>query len=61
MDSDGDRWLHEHPKVELLRSTFVDVDAHVPLPIETDGEVAGTTPAHFEVVPGVLKLRAPQT
>jgi len=49
----------EHPKVELLRSTFVDVEAPVPLPIETDGEVAGTTPAHFEVVPGVLKVRAP--
>jgi len=49
----------EHPKVELLRSTFVDVEAPVPLPIETDGEVAGTTPAHFEVVPGALKVRAP--
>ena len=49
----------EHPKVELLRSTFVDVEAPGPLPIETDGEVAGTTPAHFEVVPGVLKVRAP--
>jgi len=48
-----------HPKVELLRSTFVDVDAPVALPIETDGEVAGTTPARFEVAPGALKLRAP--
>src|SRR5436190_21234010 len=28
----------EHPKVELLRSTFVDVEAPGPLPIETDGE-----------------------
>jgi len=48
-----------HPKVELLRTAVVDVDAAVGLPIETDGEVAGTTPAHFEVEPGALKLRAP--
>jgi diacylglycerol kinase (ATP) len=48
----------EHPKVDLLRSAFVDVDAPVPLPIETDGEVAGTTPAHFEVVPGALRVRS---
>jgi diacylglycerol kinase (ATP) len=48
-----------HPKVELIRSAFVDVEAPVPLPIETDGEVAGTTPAHFEVVPGALRVRVP--
>lgn len=48
----------EHPKVDLLRGAFVDVDAPVPLPIETDGEVAGTTPAHFEVVPGALRVRS---
>jgi diacylglycerol kinase (ATP) len=48
-----------HPKVELLRSTTVDVDAPVPLPIETDGEVAGTTPAHFEVVPRAVRVRVP--
>jgi diacylglycerol kinase (ATP) len=48
-----------HPKVEVVRSSFVDVDAAVPLPIETDGEVAGTTPAHFEIVPGALRVRTP--
>ena len=41
-----------HPKVEVLRSTRVEVDAPVQLPIELEGEQVGTTPATFEVVPG---------
>ena len=49
----------EHPKVELLRSANVAVDAAAPLPIETDGEVAGTTPARFEIVPRALRVCVP--
>ncbi len=48
-----------HPKVELLHGAVVEVDAAVPLPIETDGEVVGTTPARFEVAPGALRLVVP--
>jgi diacylglycerol kinase family enzyme len=48
-----------HPKVEHLRSATVAVDAPVALPIETDGEVAGTTPARFEIVPQALRVRVP--
>jgi diacylglycerol kinase (ATP) len=48
-----------HPKIELLRSAAVSVDAEVPVPIELDGEQPGTTPARFEVVPGALRLRVP--
>ena len=48
-----------HPKVELLRSATVAVEAAVALPIETDGEVAGTTPARFEIVPQALRVRVP--
>jgi diacylglycerol kinase (ATP) len=48
-----------HPKVELLRSARVRVDAPVRLPIELDGEQVGTTPATFEVVPGALRIRVP--
>lgn len=48
-----------HPKVELLRSATVAVDAAEPLPLEVDGEPIGTTPARFEVVPGALRLRVP--
>jgi diacylglycerol kinase family enzyme len=48
-----------HPKVELLRSQTVTVDAPERLPIELDGEQVGTTPARFEVVPHALRVRVP--
>jgi diacylglycerol kinase (ATP) len=50
----------EHPKVELLRSPSVEIEAAEPLPIEVDGEPTGTTPARFEVVPGAVTLRVPR-
>jgi diacylglycerol kinase family enzyme len=48
-----------HPKVELLRSRTVAVEAPERLPIELDGEQVGTTPARFEVVPDALRIRVP--
>lgn len=48
-----------HPKVEVLRSLKVEVDASEHLPIELEGEQVGTTPAAFEIVPGALRLRVP--
>jgi diacylglycerol kinase (ATP) len=48
-----------HPKVELLRSSSLAIEADEPLPLEVDGEPIGTTPAHFEVVPSALRLRVP--
>jgi YegS/Rv2252/BmrU family lipid kinase len=48
-----------HPRVEVLRSSTVAVDAAAPLPIEVEGEPVGTTPARFEVVPGALRVRTP--
>jgi diacylglycerol kinase family enzyme len=49
-----------HPKVEVLRSTTVNVDAPERLPIEVEGEQIGTTPAAFEIVPGALRVRVPR-
>jgi YegS/Rv2252/BmrU family lipid kinase len=49
----------QHPKVELLRSRTVAVDAPERLPIEVDGEQVGTTPARFEIVPAALRVRVP--
>jgi YegS/Rv2252/BmrU family lipid kinase len=49
-----------HPKVEVLRSTRVSVEAPERLPIEVEGEQIGTTPAAFEVVPGALRVRVPR-
>jgi diacylglycerol kinase (ATP) len=48
-----------HPKVDVLRGSTVSVDAPVPLPLETDGEVLGTTPARFEIVPHAYRVRVP--
>jgi YegS/Rv2252/BmrU family lipid kinase len=48
-----------HPKVEVLRSARVEVNAPEVLPIEVEGEQVGTTPATFEVVPGALRVRVP--
>ena len=49
-----------HPKVEVLRSRTVSIDAAEPLPIELDGEVVGTTPSTWEVVPRALRIRVPR-
>jgi YegS/Rv2252/BmrU family lipid kinase len=48
-----------HPKVEVVRTARVEVDAAEHLPIELDGEQVGTTPATFEVVPGAVRVRVP--
>ena len=48
-----------HPRVEVIRSATVSVDAAEPLPLEVEGEPVGTTPARFEVVPGALRVRVP--
>ena len=49
----------KHPKVEVVRTARVSVDAGERLPIEVEGEQVGTTPAVFEVVPGALRIRVP--
>jgi diacylglycerol kinase (ATP) len=48
-----------HPKIEVVRTARVEVDATERLPIELEGEQVGTTPATFEVVPGALRIRVP--
>jgi diacylglycerol kinase (ATP) len=48
-----------HPKIEVVRTARVEVDAAEHLPIELDGEQVGTTPATFEVVPGAVRVRVP--
>jgi diacylglycerol kinase (ATP) len=48
-----------HPKVEVLKSARVVVDADERLPIELEGEQVGTTPATFEVVRNALRVRVP--
>jgi YegS/Rv2252/BmrU family lipid kinase len=49
----------EHPKVEVVRTSWVTVDADEHLPIEVEGEQVGTTPATFQVVRNALRVRVP--
>jgi diacylglycerol kinase (ATP) len=49
-----------HPRVEVVRSATVAVEAEVPLPVELDGEQCGTTPVRFEVMPATLRVRVPR-
>jgi diacylglycerol kinase (ATP) len=49
-----------HPRVEVVRTASVAVDAARPLPIELEGEPVGTTPARFEIVPQALRVRVPR-
>jgi diacylglycerol kinase (ATP) len=48
-----------HPRVEVVRTAVVSVDAARPLPIEVEGEPVGMTPARFEIVPRALRVRVP--
>jgi diacylglycerol kinase family enzyme len=46
-----------HPKVKEYLASKVRVTTDRPLPVEVDGEVIGTTPAQFDLVPGALALK----
>ena len=46
-----------HPHIKEMRGKVIQVDGERPLPIEGDGEVLGTTPATFTVLPHVLRLK----
>jgi diacylglycerol kinase (ATP) len=46
-----------HRNIAELRASRVTIETDVPYPIEADGEVLGTTPATFEVIPRALRLK----
>jgi diacylglycerol kinase (ATP) len=45
------------PAIREHHSSRVEVEGEVKLPVEADGEILGTTPAVFEVLPGALRLK----
>lgn len=45
-----------HPKVEVFQAESVRVTSVARLKLDLDGEAPGTTPAHFEIVPGAIRL-----
>jgi YegS/Rv2252/BmrU family lipid kinase len=46
-----------HRNIAEFRARAVRVQADRPLPIEADGEVLGTTPATFEVIPEAIRVK----
>ena len=46
-----------HRNIAELRASRVRLDADPPLKIEADGEMLGTTPATFEIIPTPLRLK----
>lgn len=51
--------LHvKSPKVHIERAAHVRVEPATPSPLLVDGEILGTTPVEFQVLPGALKLLA---
>ncbi len=46
-----------HPHIKEMRGRTITVDAERPLPLEGDGEVLGTTPATFTVLPEIISLK----
>jgi diacylglycerol kinase (ATP) len=46
-----------HRNIAEMRVSRVTVEADAPYPIEADGEMLGTTPATFEVIPAALRLK----
>jgi YegS/Rv2252/BmrU family lipid kinase len=46
-------------RVEALRASEFRVTTRTPRAIDVDGELGGTTPAHFRVLPGALEVFAP--
>jgi YegS/Rv2252/BmrU family lipid kinase len=43
-------------EVEFAQARRVEIDADRPVGVEADGELVGTTPAVFEIVPGALQV-----
>ncbi len=52
------RHVH-HDAVTHLMARTVSVETDPPLELDVDGEMAGTTPARFEVIPRALRVIAP--
>lgn len=51
--------LENHPSVHLLRGARFEAESVNPVLIEADGELIGTTPCSYSVIPGAFSLRVP--
>lgn len=52
----GEHIPHDHIE-EFRVKRALTIEAERPLPIEADGEILGSTPATFEVVPHAIRMK----
>ncbi len=45
-----------NPKLTRLRIQEAEITSDAPFPFQVDGEIIGTTPVHFKVIPKALKV-----
>jgi len=46
-----------HRNLAELRAGRLSVEAEPCFPVEADGELLGTTPASFGIIPGAIRLK----
>ncbi len=49
-----------HPKVTMRRAREIYLSSEPPLPVLVDGDVLGTTPVRFSILPCALEIMAPR-
>lgn len=49
----------DHPRVDTLIAKEVNLNSDFPLVLHADGEIIGTLPAYFKILPGMLNLLVP--
>jgi diacylglycerol kinase (ATP) len=47
------------PGATYRSARTIEIDTEVPLPVQVDGDLAGQTPARFEIAPGALRVIVP--
>lgn len=53
--------LEKHPAVHLFSGTSFQFLTEQPVRVEADGELLGTTPCTYSVIPGAFSLRVPRS
>ncbi len=48
------------PEVSYFRTRSIEVGSDPPSPVEVDGDLVGTRPARFTVVPQAVKFMCPE-
>ena len=48
-----------HPRIQYFKAQTIRAWSQAPVPVETDGEIVGTLPAIFTILPRAIRILAP--